>query len=350
MLDAVPDIEAVIIATPDHTHAMIAMEAMRQKKHVYVQKPLTHDVYEARMLTEAAVEHDVVTQMGNQGHSGEGIRLIKEWVADGAIGNVTKIETWTNRPIWPQGIDRPEETPATPSGLDWDRYLGPAPTRPYHPSYHPFAWRGWWDFGTGALGDMGCHIMDGPFAALGLGYPTSVEASSSPVNSETGPLASIVRYEFPQRGKMPPLEFTWYDGGLTPARPEGLEPGRRMGDGGALLIGDEGTIMFGTYAEEPRIIPEAKMQDYTRPAKTLPRRTAANHEMEWAEACKDRSKAVSSPFSIAGPLTEFILLGNVAIRSETREKLLWDGENMEVTNLPEANQYVRREYREGWTL
>ncbi|MDH4240032.1 MAG: Gfo/Idh/MocA family oxidoreductase, partial [Phycisphaerae bacterium] len=228
MLDKQKDIDAVIVATPDHTHAVAAMAAMRRGKHVYVQKPLTRTVFEARTLTEAARKYKVATQMGNQGHSGEGVRLICEWIWDGAIGPVREVNAWTNRPIWPQGIDRPGDTPKVPDTLDWDLWLGPAPNRPYHPAYLPFAWRGWWDFGCGALGDMACHLLDPVFSALKLGYPDSVEACATKVNNETFPLASIVRYEFPARGDMPPVKLNWYDGGMKPPRPAELEPGLRM--------------------------------------------------------------------------------------------------------------------------
>jgi len=341
------NIDAVIVATPDHTHAVAAMAAMKMGKGVYCEKPLTYSVYEARKLTEAARQFKVATQMGNQGHSGEDIRLICEWIWDGAIGPVREVHAWTNRPIWPQGIDRPQDTPPVPPTLDWDLWLGPAPYRPYHSAYAPFAWRGWWDFGTGALGDMACHIIDPAFWALKLGYPTSVEASSTKVNSESPPIASIVRYEFPARGEMPPVKVTWYDGGLMPARPEELEQGRRMGDdnGGLLFVGDKGKLMCGCYGMGGRLIPETKMQAYNRPPKTLPR--SNGHYIDWVLACKG-GKPASSNFDYAGPMTETVLLGNLAIR--TGQKLAWDGQNMKVTNVPEANQYVNRQYREGWSL
>ncbi|MCH7520932.1 MAG: Gfo/Idh/MocA family oxidoreductase [Candidatus Marinimicrobia bacterium] len=349
MLDKQKDIDAVIIATPDHTHAVIAMAAMRAGKHVYVQKPLTHSVYETRMLTEAAHEYKVVTQMGNQGHSWEGDRLISEWIWDGAIGDVREVHAWTNRPIWPQGIDRPQDKHRVPKTMDWDLWLGPAPYRPYHPAYAPFKWRGWWDFGTGALGDMACHIMDPVFWALKLHYPTSVEASATEVNSETAPLASIVRYEFPARGTMPPVKFSWYDGGMMPPRPDDLEDGRHMGDrdGGVIFIGDKGKLMCGAYGKNPRLIPEPAMKAYTKPSKTIPR-IETSHEMDWVRACKGGEPA-SSNFDVSGPLTETVLMGNLAIRS-LGNRLQWDGLNMQVTNVEEANQYVRREYRDGWSL
>ncbi len=342
-------IDAVLVATTDHHHAHIAMAAMKMGKHVFVQKPLTATIYEARMLKEAARKYKVATQMGNQGHAGEGNRLMVEWVADGAIGAVREVHCWTDRPVgwWAQGVDRPEETPPVPRTLNWDLWLGPAPYRPYNPAYLPFDWRGWWDFGTGALGDMGCHLIDTPVWALNLGHPTSAEAVSTPVNDETGPLASVVTLTFPARGNMPPVKLTWYDGGLMPPRPHELEEGRRMGDddGGVLLVGDKGTIMCGCLGSNPRLIPETKMEAYEQPAKTIPR-SPGIHE-GWIEACKT-GKQPCSNFEVSGTLTEIVLMGNLAIRSGKR--IEWDGPNMKVTNFPEANKYVHREYREGWTL
>lgn len=341
------NIDAVVVATPDHVHAVASMMAIKMGKHVYTEKPLTHTIYEARMLTKAAREHKVATQMGNQGRSGEGIRLICEWIWDGAIGQVREVHAWTNRPIWPQGMDRPEETEPVPATLDWDLWLGPAPQRPYNSAYLPFKWRGWWDFGTGALGDMACHIIDAPVLALKLGYPTSVRAISTPVNSETAPTASIVEYEFGARGKMPPVKVTWYDGELRPPNPEELEPGRRMGskNGGVLFVGDKGKLVCGCYGKSPRLIPESKMQAYQRPPRTIER--VEEHHKDWVNACKGGKPACSN-FDYAGPLTEVVLLGNLALRAGKR--LEWDGENMRVTNVPEANEYLHRQYRQGWSL
>ena len=349
MLENEKSIDAVVVATPDHTHAVISLAAIQLGKHVYCQKPLTHSIYEARNLAEAARDAGVATQMGNQGHAGEGNRLIAEWIWDGAIGQVREVHSWTNRPVgyWPQGIGRPEETPSFPVGLGWNLWLGPAPYRHYNPAYAPFKWRGWWDFGTGALGDMACHIIDTPFWALKLGHPTSVDASSSPVNGETYPLASIVHYTFPARGDMPPVKLTWYDGGLMPPRPEELEEGRKMGDrgGGVLFVGEKGKLMCGVYGNNPRLIPETRMQEYEQPAKSIPR-VEGIHE-DWIQASKGGKPACSN-FDISGPLTEMVLLGNIALR--TGEKITWDGPNMRVTNIDEANQYVDRDYREGWSL
>jgi predicted dehydrogenase len=364
MLDEQKDIDALLIATPDHTHAVIAMAAMERKKHVYVQKPLTHSVYEARLLTETARKYGVATQMGNQGHSGEGARLLCEWVWDGAVGPIREAHAWTNRPVWPSGseVDRPTQTPEVPPGLDWDLWLGPARSRPYHPTYHPAKWRAWWDFGTGSLGDMGCHIVDPLFWALKLKYPTSVEASvskywhaffeESQAKNEMFPRSTIVRFKFPARDGMPEVSVTWWDGGLMPARPKGLEPGRRLGDldGGILLIGDEGAIMAGCYGMSPRIVPESAMKKYKRPGRSLERIPEGldGHEQDWIRACKD-GRPASSNFEYSGPLSETVLMGNLAIRFPDR-LLLWNGEKMEVTNDKDANAYVRRTYREGWHL
>jgi len=361
MLDAMDkEIDAVIVATPDHTHAVVAMECIKRGKHVYVQKPLTHAVAEARALTEAARKHKVVTQMGNQGGSSEEVRLICEWIWDGAIGPVREVLAWTNRPVWPQGMDRPSDTPPVPATLDWDLWLGPAPSRPYHPAYHPFNWRAWQDFGTGALGDQACHLIDPVFRALKLRYPTSVEGSVAVQykemwkawqNTETFPLATLIHYEFPARGDMPAVKLHWYDGGIMPQRPEELEKGRRMGDneGGVLFIGDKGKLMCGNYAQGPRLIPESRMKEYQRPARSIPR-VGPSHEMHWVECCKKGlAQGPSSHFDYAGPFTESVVMGNLAIRFPNRQ-LLWDGEAMKVTNLEEANAFVNPPYREGWSL
>ena len=347
------NIDAVTVATPDHIHAVASMAAIKRAKHVYCEKPLTHSVYEARTLAEAAREHKVATQMGNQGQASEETRLMCEYIWDGAIGPVREVHVWTDRPLkglhnvyWPQGVDRPEDTPPVPEGLDWDLWLGPAPYRPYHPAYVPHDWRGWWDFGTGALGDMGCHRIDPVFRALKLGHPTSVQATSTLVNTETYPVASMVHYEFPARGDMPPVKLIWYDGGLRPPRPAELDEGEQMGTNGILFIGDKGKML------EHRLIPESRRKEYGKPPQVLPR--SPGHFVEWIEACKG-GKPAGSNFDHAGPLAEVVLLGNVALRPELREiltrtELLWDGPSMKITNVPEANEYLRREYREGWSL
>jgi predicted dehydrogenase len=347
------NIDAVVVATPDHTHALVSMMAIKMGKNVYCEKPLTHSVYEARKVADAAREHKVATQMGNQGQASEETRLICEYIWDGAIGPVREVHAWTDRPskglfevFWPQGVDRPKEEPPVPETLDWDLWLGPAPYRPYHPAYLPFKWRGWWDFGTGALGDMGCHILDPVFRALKLGHPTTVEASCTLVNRETYPLASIIHYQFPARDDMPPVRVTWYDGGLKPPRPEELEEERELESGGTLFVGDKGKMLG------HRLIPESRMKEYKKPPQILPR--SPGHFEEWIEACKG-GKPAGSNFNHAGPLTEVVLLGNVALRVELREKLTrarlhWDGPNMKIANLPEANDFLHRQYRQGWTL
>lgn len=350
LLDKEKNLDAVTVTTPDHTHAVIAMNAIRRGKHVFVQKPLTHTIKEARLLAQAAKEAGIISQMGNQGHAGEGGRLINEWIWDGAIGDVREVLCWTNRPIWPQGIEAPKEAPAVPDELEWDIWLGPASYRPYHPAYHPFSWRGWWDFGTGALGDMGAHILDHPFWALKLGHPKYVQASSTQFTEDSYPVAEVVTYDFPARGKMPPVRLKWYDGGIMPPRPEELEDGRMMGDsgGGGLFVGDKGKLMYSTYGKNPRIIPESKMREYQRPEKTIPR-SPGIHE-EWVEAIK-KGKKSTSDFSYSGTLTEVMLLGNVAVATkEHNTKLEWDSENMEFKNLTEANEFLHMEYREGWSL
>lgn len=365
MLEKQKDIDAVIVATPDHSHAVIAMAAMQIGKHVYVQKPLTRKVSESRALTEAARRYKVVTQMGNQGRSGEGVRLIQEWIEDGAIGKVREVHCWTNRPIWPQGMEAPKQAEWVPEGLDWDLWIGPSPMRPFHRAYHPFSWRSWWDFGGGALADMACHVMDASYSVLKLGYPTSVTAliaynvveverpDGTFGNRRLGykdsfPPATIVHYTFPERGKnLPALKLHWYDGGLLPERPEELEPDRRLPESGTIFVGDKGKLISETYSESPRLIPEARMQKYKRPRKTVPR-VEGSHEQNWIDAIRGRTKA-TSPFDYAGPFSETVLLGNLAILYPAT-KLLWDGPNMRVTNHPEANAYVQHEYREGWSL
>jgi len=350
MLEKEKNLDAITVSTPDHTHAVVAMMAIKLGKHTFVQKPLTHTIKEARLLTKAAKEAKVVTQMGNQGHAGEGARLINEWIWDGAIGDVREVHVWTNRPIWPQGIEAPKEIPSVPSTLDWNLWLGPAPFRPYHPALCHFVWRGWWDYGTGALGDMGAHLMDQPFWALKLKYPISVQASSTKYTKDSYPIAEVVTYEFPKRGKMPPVKLTWHDGGLMPPRPDDIEPGRMMGDdgGGVLFVGDKGHLMCSTYGRNPRIIPETKMQEYKRPEKTIPR-SPGIHE-EWIEAIKAGKKSTTD-FTYSAALTETMLLANIAVLMQDKyTKLEWDGEKMEFTNLPEANQYLHKEYRQGWSL
>jgi predicted dehydrogenase len=340
-------IDAVVVATPDHMHAVATMMAIKMGKHVYCEKPLAHDIYEVRKVTEAAREAGVATQLGNQGQASPGTRLVCEFIWDGAIGPVREVHSWCNRPISPRGIDRPIETQPVPSTLNWDLWLGTAPWRPHHSCYLPFSWRGWWDFGTGVLGDIGCHQFAPIFRSLKLGYPTSVEACSSGVNSETAPLASMVRYQFPARGDMPPVKLTWYDGGLMPARPKELEDGLRMGGADDnLYVGDKGKMLG------HRLIPQSRSNEYGKPPEILSR--SPGHHKEWILACKGGPPAGSN-FNVSGPMAEVVLLGNIAVRMgkklyEKGLKLYYDGPKMKITNLAEANKYIRREYREGWTL
>lgn len=353
MLDKQKDIDAVVIATPDHTHAIISMEAIRRGKHVYTEKPLTHTVYEARMLTEAAREHKVATQMGNQGQAGDAPRRLQEMIHDGAIGSIEEVHVWTDRPnrgladtYWPQGVKCPEDTPPVPESLDWDLFTGPAPLRPYHPSYHPFRWRGWLDYGTGALGDIGCHSFDAVFRILNLKYPISIQATSTLVNGESFPLGSIVTYDFPARGEMPPLRLTWYDGGLRPPRLADMGSNIQMGAGGVLYIGSKGVIL------NNRILPQSLDEAYQRPEPYL--ESSPGHRQEWILACKGGEPAGSN-FDWAGPLTETVLLGNIALRPELREKmsfqnLHFDAENLSFPNIPEADLFLHYEYRNGWKL
>ncbi len=347
------NIDAVIVATPDHVHAVASVAAIKRGKHVYCEKPLTHSVYEARMVAQAAREHKVATQMGNQGQASEETRLMCEYIWDGAIGPVREAHIWTDRPLnglskvyWPQGVGRPEETPPVPETLDWDLWLGPAPQRPYHPAYVPFKWRGWWDFGTGALGDIGCHRIDPVWRALKLKAPISIEAACTLVNNETYPVASVVTYHFGARGDMPPVKLVWYDGGLRPPRPAELADGQQMGDNGILFVGDKGKML------EYTLIPESLRKEYGKPPQMIPR--SPGHHAEWIEACKG-GKPAGSNFDHAGPLAEAVLLGNVALRPSmkeklTRTKLLWDSENLKITNMPEANEFLRWQYRQGWSL
>jgi predicted dehydrogenase len=357
MLEKEKGIDAVIVATPDHVHAVASMAAIQQGKHVYCEKPLTRTIHEARVLGQAAREARVVTQMGNQGMAFEGNRLINEWIAAGAIGQVREVHVWSDRPThlgakklyWAQGIERPKDTPAIPDTLDWDLWLGPAPYRPYHPAYVPFAWRGWWDFGSGGLGDMGIHNLAPAFSALNLGAPTCVYASSTPVFEETLPLASMVHYEFPARGERPPVTLHWYDGGLLPPRPEELEAGRELNkEDGLLFVGDKGKLLVeGWGGHSPRLIPEAAMRDFQRPPRTLPR--SIGHHAEWLAACKGGNVRPRSNFDFAGPLTEAVLLGTISVRLGG-QKLTWDPANLKITNSPEANRYIHYEYRKGWSL
>lgn len=369
------NIDAVSVSTPDHTHAVAAMAAIERKKHVYVQKPLTHDIYEARMLAEAARKYKVVTQMGNQFGSADHVRTTKEWVDAGLIGDVTKVDTWTNRPVWPQGIPTPTGKFEVPKEVDWDLWLGTAKAIDYNPAYLPFNWRGWWAFGTGALGDMACHILDAPFRILPIDFPSEVECSTTTAWAgffeeadyrDACPASSIIHMKFPRKDGKGVIKLTWMDGGLLPERPDELLPDEKLGDsaGGYIFHGTKGKLM-GNYAIPPVLLPTSRMKEVTLPAPSIPRIQGAEngHYTEWVDACmKGYGKMqLSSPFDFAGPVTEAVLMGNLAIRSYQlkgpdgnrypgRKKLLWDAKNMKITNFDEANAFVKRDYRAPWTL
>lgn len=382
LFDEMTDIDAVTVSTPDHTHAVITHTAMQMNKHVYVQKPLTHSIHEARFLTEAANKYKIVSQMGNQGASGQGVKTMENWFNAGTIGKVSEVHVWTNRPVWPQGIPTPTDKPTMLNGLDWDNWVGPAKWVDYHPLYHPFKWRGWWNFGTGALGDMGCHLIDPPFRVLGLGYPTEVESSIGAIYSkdwvpdyfpESCPPSSRTQLKFPASEKNAcEVKMNWTDGGLRPFHPELIPADHSIGDddssNGVIMIGKEGIITCGTYGRNPKLYlnsGEIIEGDSENELVNLPEN---GHPTFWVEACKDgfgssKHRELTSSFDFAGPLTESILMGNLAIRSYNlrekrgngysypgRKKLLWDGVNMRITNFEDANQFVRREYRKGWTL
>ena len=368
------NIDAVIVTTPDHMHAVIALAAMQMGKHVYVEKPLTHDIYEARILTQAAHKYKVVTQMGNQGSSGDDTRKVETWIQDGLIGDVHTVHVWTNRPTWPQGIPTPKGKFDIPKEVDWNLWLGTAPFRDFNPTYIPAIWRGWVDFGTGSLGDMGCHFIDVPFRALKLGYPIAVECSVTRTYTgffqevfynDSYPLSSKIHIQFPQRGNMGPVEMIWYDGGITPKRPAELLPDEQMGewDGGIIFEGKKGKLMAGLFGRKPTLLPTKKMKEVNLPAtkQALVQGGSEGHQRQWTEACKKGyGTYTSSNFDIAGPLTETVLMGNLAVRSffhkegtandgfPGRKLLLWDGPNMKITNFEPANRYVKRQYREGW--
>jgi predicted dehydrogenase len=352
LLDDAKGFDAVVVTVPDHHHAFAAIQAMNLGKHVYCEKPLTHSVYEARLMKEVAARNKVATQMGNSGHSSKGTRSLVDAIRAGVIGNVTEAHAWTDRPIWPQGVARPAATPPVPPTLNWDMWLGPAPERPYHPdTYHPFNWRGWWDFGTGALGDMGCHIIDSIYWALELDAPATVEADfDSPHNDETAPIWSIVRYTFNRPGGKSPVKLTWYDGGKLPPEElsEGLvkkdKAGRVQIDNGVLFVGDKGRLLSDRRTGY-RLLPEKDFVDFKAPPAVLP--VSPGHHQEWLLACKGGTPALGN-FDYSGPLTEAVLLGNVAIR--TGKKIEWDAANLKSTNVPEAAQFIKRQYRKGWEL
>jgi predicted dehydrogenase len=399
MLDEMKDsIDAVVVGTPDHSHAIISINAMKMGKHVYCEKPLTHSVWESREMTRIAKEYNVATQMGNQGNSGEGVRQICEWIWDGAIGEIKEVHAWTNRPIWPQGLQRPEKGEWPADSLNWDLFIGPAEMKPYHSIFHPWNWRGWWDYGTGALGDMACHILDPIFRALRLEYPSKVQGSSTQFNTECAPMAEVVKYTFPARSKykkvkLPEVEVTWWDGGLLPPRPDEHPAGEMLGrdrGGGCMFIGTKGKIMCGVYGRKPYLLPDSLEASYQKPEPTLRRveNGEEGHQMDWARACKESPESrleASSNFGYAGPLNEMVVMGVVAVRlQDLKKELHWDGKNMNFTNIGDtdtvkiiksdkfevvdghprfdtqftdpinakefAKELIKHHYREGWTL
>jgi predicted dehydrogenase len=346
MLEKQKNIDAVIVATPDHMHAHASIMAMRLGKHVYCEKPLTHSIYEARLMRETAQKHKVATQMGNQGTAANGLRRAVEIVQSGALGDVREVHIWTNRPIWPQNQTRPKETPQVPKTLDWNLWLGPAPQRPYHPAYVPHDWRGWWDFGTGAIGDMGCHTMNMPYRALRLGLPTAVVAElDTPLSAESPPLGCKVTYEFPARGKLPAVQLYWYERRLPP---EKLLMGQKISSSGALLVGSRGTLYSSDdNGENNTLLPLANFKNYQDPKPTLPR--SPGHHREWLDACRGGPAAMSNFVDYAAQLTEMALLGNLAIRVGGK-RVVWNAEKMQATGLAAADPFIRREYRKGWEL
>lgn len=340
--------DAVVVATPDHIHAVASIAAIEQDKHVYVEKPMAHNIHEVYKMLAAAERHPkVVTQMGNQGRSFHTLEEMKVWVDEDLIGPIREVHCWTNRPRWPQGIERPTDTPPVPETLDWDLWLGPAQERPYHPAYVPRNWRGWWDFGAGALGDMGCHILDGPYYCLDLSGPCTISADSTGVNSETGPESSTITYAYPARGEKPPVKLYWYDGDRRPERPEGIGEDDWFGDndGGQCFIGEKGIIVAGTYSNGARIYPESLNEIGKEKSKGVPR--IRGHQKNWVDACMGEAKT-SSPFSYAAGLTEMVLIGNVALRAG--QPIEWNPATMKIPNLPEAEQYLGRDYRSGWEI
>ena len=376
------NIDAVTVSTADHTHALAALAAMELGKHIYLQKPMTHNIYEARLLTEAARKHKVVTQMGNQGASNPDQLQMMKWFGDGVIGDVHTVHVWTNRPVWPQGIPVPIPASVVPETLAWDLWLGPATKVGYSPAWHPFKWRGWWNFGTGALGDMGCHLIDPPYRVLGLGYPSEVEASVGSVFlkdwepeyiPEGCPPSSHVKLKFPASAKnKSEVVMTWSDGGIRPFRPDAIAPDAELsepdGANGVFMVGTKGVMNCGTYGVNPKVfLNDGTVLTHKSEEVEVPE---WGHNLAWQEASKAgfnsaEHKALTSSFDYAGPLTETVLMGNLAIRSYNlrtprangqgfnypgRKQLLWDGQKLKVTNFDEANQFVKREYQNGWKL
>lgn len=390
-------IDGVMVATPDHTHALVAATAMTMNKHVYCQKPLTHSIYESRLLTKLASEYKVATQMGNQGNSGDGVRQLCEWIWNGEIGEVKEAHAWTDRPIWPQGLERPTEVMNIPDTLDWDLFIGPAAERPYNEIYTPWNWRGWWDFGTGAFGDMACHVLDPIYRALKLSFPTGISGSSTAFNTESAPQAETVTFDFAEREnmdrlKMPAVQVRWYDGGLLPVRPDLLPAGESLmkdGLGGCLFVGTKDTLICGSGGFNPRLLSGRvpKVKPYLRRVPNSVDYKDGPHEQDWIRACKESPEnriETSANFAYSGPFNEMVLLGVLAVRLKGLDKILqWDAEQMRFSNissneslkviesnnfnvieghphfdvrhielnaLEAASEYIKHTYRDGWVL
>ena len=374
-------VDGVMVATADHTHAIVAATALTMGKHVYCQKPLTHSVYESRLLTNLAKKHKVATQMGNQGNSGDGVRELCEWIWNDEIGEIKEVHAWTDRPIWPQGLQRPTITMVAPDTLDWDKFIGPAPMRPFNDIYTPWNWRGWWDFGTGAFGDMACHVLDPVYQSLKLGYPEKVRGSSTAINTESAPQAETVEFTFPSRDKykkaaMPRVKVYWYDGGLLPNISDLVPEGENLmadGLGGCLFVGSKDTLICGCGGFNPRLGSgrNPKVSPYLRRIPGAIGYVDGPHEQDWIRACKespDSRVPSASDFAEAGPFNEMVVMGVLAVRLQSLNKVLhWDGPNMKFTNLTAdeeirlsrterltaiefADELVKHTYREGWTL
>jgi predicted dehydrogenase len=342
------EFDACTVSTPDHTHAVASVMAMKHGKHVYCQKPLTHSIYEARVMADVAKKQGVATQMGNQGTANSGVRKAAQLIQDGVLGTVTEVHVWTNRPIWPQGIkvDYPTSEPKTPSGLNWDCFLGPAKERPYSSRFHPFKWRGWWAFGTGALGDMACHTMNMPFMGLDLRDPISAEpVECDPHNKATYPKSTKIKLSFGQRGNRKPLDVYWYDGGRLPS--EEVMQGKKAEGSGCLIIGDKGRIYSpNDYGAEFTLLPEDNFKDFKDPEWKF--EVSPGHFEEWVRAIRGGKPAMSNFPDYAGPLTETVLMGNLCVWAG--KKIEWDAKNMVATNAPELAEMIKHEYRPGWEL
>jgi predicted dehydrogenase len=344
LLEKVKDLDAVVIGTTDVLHAPVAIAAMKLGKHVFCQKPMAHSLPAARLMADVARQTGVVTQVAVGPQASEETRRLREWLMAGAIGSVRHVMNWSNRPVWPQGLDRPKETPPVPEGFDWDLWLGPAPVRPYHPIYLPFVWRGWKDFGCGALGDMGCYSLDVIYRALNLGAPIAAEGSSSERFSDSFPKASLVHLDFAARDGQPPVRLDWYDGGLKPARPVEFEGDGPLPAEGLLFLGDQGTLLCDFTGEHPRLIPDSKMKAFKEPPKTLPR--SPGNEREWLNAIKDEKATTGAPFEFSAKVTEALLLGNLAVRAG--ERVRWDSASQRLEGSKAAQELLNPQYRSGW--